>query len=68
MDDYRAEGKTYLVASSGAADRYHLGDPARRAQDLSALSTLLRSGQVVVTFPASREHPGDTVTVIKVPR
>jgi len=68
MAAYRDAGMSYLVATSAAADRYHPAEPARRSEDLAALSVLMRSGHVVATFPATEDHPGDTVTIIKIPK
>jgi 4-amino-4-deoxy-L-arabinose transferase-like glycosyltransferase len=68
MAAYRDAGMSYLVTTSAAADRYHPTEPARRAEDLAALSVLMRAGHVVATFPATEDHPGDTVTIIKVPK
>jgi hypothetical protein len=67
MDDYRTDGATYLVATSAASDRFP-PDPVLRQRSLAALQSLMRAGQVVATFPATRVHPGDTVTIVRVPR
>ena len=61
IEEYRESGATYLVATSAAADRY---DPEAHA----AFERLRRQAQIVMAFPASAAHPGDTVTVFQVPR
>src|SRR5262245_20304285 len=68
MDDYRSAGVSYLVATSAAHDRYGLRTPEQRDANVAAHAVLMRSGQIVAVFPASADHPGDTVTVVRVPR
>jgi hypothetical protein len=66
LSSYRANGVVYLVASSLEEDRY-LRDPDRHASDLAAYRALRRGTEIVQIFSSSKEHPGSTLTILRIP-
>jgi 4-amino-4-deoxy-L-arabinose transferase-like glycosyltransferase len=66
VEQYRAEGTVYLVASEALSSRY-FANPVGRAGDVAAYAALLRDTQLVATFAPSRDHPGPGLRILKVP-
>jgi 4-amino-4-deoxy-L-arabinose transferase-like glycosyltransferase len=60
-DDLRRQRIDYLVASTTLSDRFTPGD-------LAAHHALLASSQVLQVFPGGRDHPGPTITVLRLVR
>jgi hypothetical protein len=66
LESYRANGVVYLVASSLEEDRY-LRNPERHASDLAAYRALRHGTEIVQIFSSSKEHPGSTLTILRIP-
>lgn len=67
FEQYQKEGVGYLIASSSISDRF-FSEPARRKEEIERYMQMMASGEVVQTFPPSPDHPGPTITVLKVRR
>lgn len=63
LDEYRADGVTYLVTSSEIADTYRAGTPAHAAH-----LALVSQAEVVQTFAPTPRRGGATFTILRVPR
>ncbi|MCC7010380.1 MAG: glycosyltransferase family 39 protein [Acidobacteria bacterium] len=63
VEDFRARGITYVVAVS----THPPGDRAAGGGSLGGYAALARGAQIVHAFPSSTEHPGPTITVLKLP-
>ncbi len=66
-DAYTRDGVTYLIASSARSDRY-FAEPDHSAGEIAAYRALLNSTEPVAKFAASRQHPGPTILILKLPR
>jgi 4-amino-4-deoxy-L-arabinose transferase-like glycosyltransferase len=62
VDGYRREGTVYLIGSSTESDRYN-----SRSREYAEYQTLLKTTQVVMIFPQSADHPGPTITIMRIP-
>ena len=67
LEHYREMGVVYLVASSLEEDRY-VRDPVRHAPDLAAYRAMRGGTEIVQIFASSKEHPGSTLTILRIPR
>lgn len=65
IDDYRRDNVTYLITTSAQTDRYY-ADPATFRAQLTAHQTMMALATPVATFTPSREHPGPTITVLRI--
>lgn len=65
IDDYRRDDISYLVTSSVVTDRYH-ADPVTYRDQLAAYRTIMALTEPVATFAATPDHPGPTVTILRV--
>jgi 4-amino-4-deoxy-L-arabinose transferase-like glycosyltransferase len=67
IDEYLRDGTTHLVFSSLTTDRYY-ADPERYRDQIAVHRTLMATTEAVATFTATAEHPGPTVTVLRIRR
>jgi 4-amino-4-deoxy-L-arabinose transferase-like glycosyltransferase len=66
IDEYQRDGVTYLIANSTLSSRYY-ADPATHADAITAHRTLLALTRPVATFVPDANHPGSTMTILRVP-
>jgi 4-amino-4-deoxy-L-arabinose transferase-like glycosyltransferase len=62
LDAYRRDGVTYLVSSSAVYDPYM---PGPHAEMLQPYRDLLEAAPAVQVFAGTRDHPGPTVSILK---
>jgi hypothetical protein len=65
VDEYRADKVTYLVSTSARSDIYY-SDPAAHRTQIARHQTMLAMTEPVATFAPSPDHPGPTVTVLRI--
>lgn len=65
VDEYRADKVTYLVSTSARSDIYY-SDPASYRTQIARHQTMLAMTEPVATFAPSPDHPGPTVTVLRI--
>jgi hypothetical protein len=66
-EEYQRDGVTYLIANSLQSSRFY-ADPATHGDSIAAHRTLLALTQPVATFVPNENHPGTTMTILRVPR
>lgn len=67
VDDYRADDVTYLIVTSLRTDSYYRDVDAHQPQ-VAAHRTMLALTEPVATFVPTADHPGPTVTVLRIRR
>lgn len=65
VDDYRADNVTYLITTSLRTDGYHRDAEVYQPQ-IAAHRMMLALTEPVATFVPTANHPGPTVTVLRI--
>lgn len=67
VDEYRADQVTWLILTSDRSSTYH-ADPVGNRARIAAYQTMLAMTEPAATFTPTADHPGATVTILRLRR